>query len=57
MLPAQPPHSRRISPIWNETDSMCTWSGRMCRAKRSGNTMMVSYAIEPQISVRGGMRQ
>ena len=42
MLPAQPPHSRRISPIWNDTDSMCVWSGRMCRAKRSGNTMIVS---------------
>ena len=52
MLPAQPPHSRRISPIWNDTDSMCVWSGRMCRAKRSGNTMMVSKASEPQISVR-----
>ena len=53
MLPAQPPHSRRISPIWKDTDSTCTCSGRMCRAKRSGNTMMVSYASEPQISVRG----
>src|SRR6202521_387634 len=25
----------------------------MCRAKRSGNTMMVSSASEPQMSVRG----
>ena len=56
MLPAQPPHSRRMSLIWNDTDSMCVCSGRMCRAKRSGNTMIVSNASEPQISVRmGGM--
>ena len=52
MLPAQPPHSRRISPIWKETDSTCVCSGRMWRAKRSGNTMMVSNASEPQINVR-----
>ena len=54
MLPAQPPHSRRMSLIWNDTDSMCVCSGRMCRAKRSGNTMIVSNASEPQISVRMG---
>ena len=42
MLPAQPPHSRRISAIWNDTDSMCVSPGRMWRPKRSGNTMMVS---------------
>src|SRR6266498_2362399 len=28
----------------------------MCRAKRSGNTMMVSSASDPQISVRGADR-
>src|SRR2546429_4779705 len=52
MLPAQPPHSRRISPTWKQTESTCVCSGRMWRAKRSGNTMMVSYASEPQINVR-----
>ncbi len=57
MLPAQPPHSRRMSLIWNDTDSMCVCSGRMCRAKRSGNTMIVSNASEPQISVRIGAWQ
>src|SRR5262245_64403513 len=51
MLPAQPPHSRRISAIWNDTDSTCGGSGWMWRANRSGNTMMVSYAREPQIKV------
>src|SRR5678816_3025926 len=56
MFPAQPPHSRRISAIWNDTDSTCVCSGRMWRAKRSGNTMMVSYASEPQINVRLDMR-
>src|SRR5215831_4791100 len=54
MLPAHPPHSRRISPIWNDTDSTCVSPGRMCRAKRSGKTMIVSIASEPQISTRGG---
>jgi hypothetical protein len=53
MLPAQPPHSRRMSPTVNDTDRRCTCSGRMWRAKRSGNTMMVSKASEPQIRVRG----
>src|SRR4051812_38191471 len=52
MFPAQPPHSRRMSPMWNDTDSMCVRSGRMWRPKRSGNTMMVSTAMEPQTSVR-----
>jgi hypothetical protein len=28
----------------------------MWRAKRSGNTVMVSIASEPQISVRGDMK-
>src|SRR5207244_3340961 len=55
MLPAQPPHSRRISPIWNDTESTCVCSGRMCRANRSGNTMMVSNASDPQISVRAAL--
>ena len=52
MLPAQPPHSRRISPTVNDTDSTCACSGRMWRANWSGNTMMVSYASEPQMRVR-----
>src|SRR6185369_7493240 len=55
MLPAHPPHSWRISPIWNDTDSTRVWSGRMCREKRSGNTMIVSRASDPQISVRGAI--
>src|SRR6185437_4370197 len=54
MLPAHPPHSRRMSLIWNATDSMCVCSGRIWRANRSGNTMMVSNASEPQIRVRIG---
>ncbi len=28
MLPAQPPHSRRISAIWNDTDSTCVSLGQ-----------------------------
>src|SRR6185312_5996157 len=52
MFPAHPPHSRRMSLIWNATDSMCVCSGRIWRANRSGNTMMVSNASEPQIRVR-----
>src|SRR5678815_587584 len=55
MLPAHPPHSWRISPIWNDTDRTRVWSGRMCREKRSGNTMIVSRASDPQISVRGAI--
>src|SRR5258706_4796564 len=35
---------------------MCVSPGRMCRAKRSGNTMMVSSASDPQMSVRGADR-
>src|SRR5437763_3870207 len=60
MLPEHPPNSRRMSPIWNDTDSTCTWSGRMCRANRSGNSMMVSNAIEPHTRMRledMGLRQ
>src|SRR5438270_4390750 len=55
MLPAQPPHSRRISLIWKETESTCVWSGRIWRANRSGKTMIVSSASEPQIRVRGAL--
>src|SRR5687768_15860028 len=51
MLPAQPPNSRRRSGTRNATFRMCSWSGRMWFLKRSRNTMMVSYAIEPQMSV------
>src|SRR6185369_10961920 len=50
MLPAQPPNSRRISGTRNATFSMCSLSGRMWVRKRSGNTMMVSYATDPQMS-------
>src|SRR5205809_2857894 len=35
---------------------MCVSPGRMCRAKRAGNTMMVSSASDPQINVRGAGR-
>src|SRR5262245_6790459 len=50
MLPAQPPNSRRIWGTRNATLSMCSLSGRMWVRKRSGNTMMVSYATDPQMS-------
>ena len=50
MLPAQPPNSRRSCGTRNETFSMWILSGRMCCLKRPSNTMMVSKAIEPQIS-------
>src|SRR6185369_13237012 len=50
MLPAQPPNSRRIWGTRNATLSMWSLSGRMCVRKRSGNTMMVSYATDPQMS-------
>ncbi len=53
MLPAHPPHSRRMSPIRKDTESTCVWSGRMWREKRSLNTMIVSCASEPQMRVRG----
>ena len=36
MLPAQPPNSRRSVGTRNETFRMCTWSGRICSAKRPG---------------------
>ena len=52
MLPAQPPNSRFISGTRKETFRMWTWSGRMWSANRPWNTMTVSYAIEPQMSVR-----
>src|SRR5678815_2802075 len=52
MLPAQPPNSRRIWGTRKATLSMCSLSGRMCVRKRSGNTMMVSYATDPQMSAR-----
>src|SRR2546426_7452001 len=52
MLPAQPPNSRRSSGTRNATFSMWICSGRMCSRKRPRNTMMLSYAIEPQIRMR-----
>src|SRR5258705_5310722 len=52
MLPAQPPNSRRSSGTRKATFNMWNCSGRMCPRKRPGNTMMLSYAIEPQIRVR-----
>src|SRR5690349_19917603 len=50
MLPAQPPNSRRICGTRKATLSMWSLSGRMCVRKRSGKTMMVSYATDPQMS-------
>src|SRR2546430_13496400 len=52
MLPAQPPNSRRSSGTRNATFSMWICSGRMCSRKWTWNTMMLSYAIEPQIRMR-----
>src|SRR5258708_16624617 len=52
MLPAQPPNSRRSSGTRKATFNMWICSGRMCSRKRPWNTMMLSYAIEPQIRVR-----
>src|SRR6266699_5018944 len=52
MLPAQPPNSRRSSGTRKDTFNMWICSGRMCSRKRPRNTMMLSYAIEPQIRVR-----
>src|SRR5712671_6276606 len=57
MLPAQPPNSRRSSGTRNDTFSMWICSGRMCSRKRPWNTMMLSYAIEPQIRVRMALLQ
>src|SRR5438445_8396995 len=54
MLPAQPPNSRRSSGTRNATFNMWICSGRMCSRKRPRNTMMLSYAIEPQIRMRMG---
>src|SRR5688572_22220240 len=47
MLPAVPPYSRRISGATKHTFRMCSWSGSRWLRKRSANTMIVSYAIEP----------
>src|SRR6266446_4624760 len=52
MLPAQPPNSRRSSGTRNDTFNMWICSGRMCSRKRPRKTMMLSYAIEPQIRMR-----
>src|SRR6266853_3686039 len=57
MLPAQPPNSRRSSGTRNDTFNMWICSGRICSRKRPGNTMMLSYAIEPQIRMRMGLLQ
>src|SRR6266478_2440583 len=54
MLPAQPPNSRRSSGTRNDTFNMWICSGRICSRKRPRNTMMLSYAIEPQIRMRMG---
>ncbi len=54
MLPAQPPNSRRICSVRNDTFSMCSLSGRMWFRNWSANTMMVSKAMEPQISALPG---
>src|SRR5688572_17073237 len=47
MLPAQPPNSRRISGVRKQTLRMWSWSGSRWFLKRSGNTMIVSYAMDP----------
>src|SRR5258706_613046 len=57
LLPAQPPNSRRSSGTRNDTFNMWICSGRMCSRKRPWNTMMLSYAIEPQIRVRMALLQ
>src|SRR5690242_7922233 len=50
MLPAQPPKLRRMPGTRNDTFNICILSGRMCSLNLPLNTMMVSYAIEPQIN-------
>src|SRR5512139_819397 len=55
MLPAHPPNSRRMCIARKETFNMCSLSGRMWLRKWSWNTMMVSKAIEPQISALPGL--
>src|SRR2546423_3692595 len=57
MLPAQPPNSRRSSGTRNDTFKMWICSGSMCSRKRPRNTMMLSYAIEPQTRMRMGFLQ
>ena len=52
IMAAHPPHSGRRWRSGKETDGIGVCSGRMWRANRSGNTMMVSNASDPQISVR-----
>src|SRR5512139_3150094 len=51
MLPAQPPYSRRRSGTRKATFRMWIWSGRMWFLNWSRNTMMVSYAMEPQTRI------
>src|SRR3990172_2581789 len=51
MFPAVPPNSRRLSGARKQTFRMCSWSASRWFLKRSGNTMIVSYAIEPVTSV------
>src|SRR5665647_3032108 len=55
MLPAQPPKSRLRAGTRNDTLSICSWSGRICSAKRPSKLMMVSKAREPQITAAIGM--
>src|SRR3954451_2153941 len=50
MLPAQPPKSRLRLGTRNETFRMCSWSGRICSAKRPWKPMMVSKARDPQMT-------
>src|SRR5215475_10257517 len=56
MFPAQPPYSRRRSGTRNATFRMWIWSARMWSLNRPRNTMMLSYAIEPQTRMRIGDR-
>src|SRR4051812_32961929 len=50
MLPAQPPKSRRSAGTRKDTFRMCSWSGRICCAKRPSKVMMVSNARDPQMT-------
>src|ERR1700712_434432 len=50
MLAAQPPTAPRRLGTRKDMFRMCSWSGRICSAKRPSKPMMVSKARDPQMT-------
>src|SRR5262245_8456086 len=51
MLAAMPPRRTTRSSTRNESDTLCSWSGRSCSAKRPGKCIRWSVAIEPVTAI------